>query len=360
LVGVSLATARRKAATAREQLNDGVNPLDAKRADEQAQKAIPTFGEFALQLLTGSDAPSEADDAAGIEAGFSNAKHRQQWRNTLTTYAAPIWDMRVDTIDTAAVLKCLTPIWQRLPETASRVRGRIERVLNAAKAHGLRSGENPAAWRGHLDATLPRRGKLTRAHHAALAYDRMSDFMAELRGHAGTAVYAMEFLILTVCRMGEVLGARWAEIDLERAVWVIPAGRMKAGREHRIPLSARALAIVQRLNDLRAGEYVFPGRRGAEPLSTGAFDRLLVRMGRPDITTHGFRSSFRDWAGNETNFPRDIAEAALAHAVGDSTEQAYRRGDALEKRRAMMASWAQWCEPREADNVVPIHRLAAV
>jgi integrase len=233
------------------------------------------------------------------------------------------------------VLGVLQPIWGRIPETASRLRGRIEAVLDYAKAHGLRAGENPAAWRGHLALILPKRQKLSRSHHAAMNYAEVPAFIASLRERETTHTLALEFLILTAARVGEVLGAQWSEIDIALRTWIIPASRMKASREHRIPLSGRALAIVERMAELRSGDFVFPGQRRGRPLSNPS----LARLCRAGVTVHGFRSAFRDWAGEETSFPRELAEQALAHATGGAVELAYRRGDALEKRRALMEAW---------------------
>jgi integrase len=254
----------------------------------------------------------------------------------------------VDLIDTAAVLSVLQPIWARIPETASRLRGRIEAVLDFAKANGLRSGENPAAWRGHLALILPKRQRLSRGHHAAMPYAEVPAFVAELRERETIHALALEFLILTAARSGEVLGARWAELDLDAKVWIVPATRMKAGRE-RVPLSERAMAILERMAEIRTGDLVFPGRRRRRPLSGVALAALV-----PGATVHGFRSAFWDWCGEATSFSREVAEQALAHATGGAVEQAYRRGDALEKRRALMQAWAQFCEPGAAGNVVPI------
>jgi integrase len=281
--------------------------------------------------------------------------HAVQWRTTIDDYCGPILDLPVDAIDTQAVLGVLQPVWGRIPETASRLRGRIEAVLNYAKASGLRSGENPAAWRGHLALILPKRQKLFRGHHAAMPYGDLPEFIAKLRDTESIHALALEFLVLTAARSGEVLGAAWDEIDLDAQVWIIPASRMKAGREHRVPLSARALAILERMAEIRTGKLVFPGQRRGRPLSKSALSRLI-----PGATIHGFRSSFRDWAGEETSFPREIAEQALAHAAGDATERAYRRGDALEKRRGLMDAWASFCEPAGAGNVVALIRGAAV
>ncbi len=230
------------------------------------------------------------------------------------------------------------PIWLTKSETASRLRGRIERVLDFAKARGMRSGENPARWRGHLDAVLPRRQKLTRGHHKAMPFDQVPQFIDRLRGMEGVAPRALEFLILTAARTGEVLGAKWQEIDLGNRIWTVPAMRMKAGREHRVPLTDRAIAILADLQEIRTGEHVFPGLKRGRPLSNMAMQAVLRRMD-VEATVHGFRSAFRDWAGERTHFPREITEAALAHLVGDAVERAYRRGDALDKRRQLMSLW---------------------
>jgi integrase len=263
----------------------------------------------------------------------------------------------VDEIDTTAVLEVLQPLWASVPETASRLRGRIETVLDAARARGLigQHEANPARWRGHLDKLLPKRQKLTRGHHAAMPFAEVPDFMGRLRERDAVAARALEFTILTAARSGEVLGARWEEIDFERAVWTVPATRMKGGREHRVPLSSRALAILKRLDEARISEFVFPGQRQGKPLSGMAMEMILRRMNADGVTVHGFRSSFRDWCGEVSTFPREVAEAALAHVAGDATERAYRRGDALDKRRTLMEAWAQFCEPK-LDNVVSIAR----
>jgi len=339
---VSLAAARDKARDARKLLDAGKNPIDAKRHAASIEAAIPTFGAVADALI------------AAKKSGWRNEKHRAQWRMTLTEYAAPLRSRPVNEIDTGAVLAVLMPLWQTKPETASRLRGRIEAVLDAAKAQGHRSGENPAAWRGHLSHLLPKRGKLTRGHHAAMAYGDVPAFVGRLREREAIAALALEFTILTAARSGEVYGARWSEIDISAKVWTVPAGRMKAAREHRIPLSDRALAILEKLSEARTGDLVFPGQRAGKPLSAMAMQMVLRRMKLDGVTVHGFRSAFRDWAGNETHFPREIAEAALAHVIGDKAEQAYRRGDALEKRRGLMEAWANYCEPKADLNVVSL------
>lgn len=341
LSSVPLAEAREKAAGARRVLAGGKNPIEARRSAEAARDAATTFGTFADVLV------------ADISHGFRNEKHRAQWAMTLKTYAAPLRDMLLDEVRTDDVLAVLAPIWKTKNETASRLRGRIERVLDAAKAKGLRAGENPARWRGHLDALLPKRQKLARGHHAAMPYPDVPAFVADLRERKAIAALALEFVILNASRSGEVLGARWDEVDLKAKVWTVPPERMKAGREHRVPLTPRGLEILETVGKVRTGAYVFPGQRRDRPLSVMAMEMVLRRM-KVAFTVHGFRSSFRDWAGESTSFPREIAEAALAHTVGDATERAYRRGDALEKRRKLMEAWAGFLSaPKVAGAVVP-------
>jgi integrase len=336
---VTLADARERAADARRTLAKGLNPIDERKRSG----AVPTFGEMA-------DGVCEA-----LAAGFRNDKHKAQWRTTLSTYANPLRAKPVDTIATEDVLAVLKPIWTEKPETASRVRGRIEKVLDAAKAKGHRSGENPARWRGHLDHLLPKPLKLARGHHAAMPYEEVAGFITDLRQREATAALALEFCILTAARSGEVLGLRRSEIDFAKKVWTVPAGRMKAGREHRVPLSARALAILEGLAEAGSGDFIFAGQTRGKPLSNMAMDMMLRRMKREDVTVHGFRSSFRDWAGNVSAFPREVTETALSHVIGDKAEQAYRRSDALEKRRKLMDAWAAYCEPRKG-NVVKLQR----
>jgi integrase len=288
-----------------------------------------------------------------MQGGWRNAKHQQQWRNTLAVYCVKIWTKPVDTIGTEDVLAVLRPIWQAKPETASRLRGRIEAVLDAARANGhiLESTANPSRWRGHLNKLLSKRQKLTRGHHAAMPFGDVSEFVEQLRARQAIAALALEFVILTAARSGEVFGARWAEFDMKGKVWTVPAARMKSGREHRVPLSARAVQILEGLAETKVGDFVFPGNKPNRPLSNMATEMLLRRM-KVDVTTHGFRSSFGDWAGELTDFPREIAEAALAHAVGDETEQAYRRGDALAKRRKLMDAWSNYLAKAPGANVL--------
>jgi len=333
--GVSLAQAREAAAKAREMLAAGEDPIAVRRKNSREAARVPTFGEVADKLVE-TMAPE-----------WRNAKHRYQWAMTLTKYAASLRNLPVDSIGTEEVLGVLKSLWTTRPETASRLRGRIERVLDAAKALGHRSGENPALWRGHLANLLPKRQKLTRGHHAAMPFSEMPAFMAKLRERDAFAARALEFTILTAARSGEVYGARWSEISLDAKVWIVPANRMKAGRAHRVPLTLEVMRILEEAAKLRddesPGALVFPNRQAKKPMSDMAMRMLLRRMGFDAITVHGFRSSFRDWAGERTHFQREVIEAALAHIVGDETERAYRRGDALEKRRDLMEAWAAFC-----------------
>jgi integrase len=335
---VGLAEARSRATGFRLQRHDGVDPIDARRAERletrlKAAKAL-TFKECAARYI------------ASHRAGWRNPKHAAQWEATLATYAGPVMGgLSVQAIDTALVLKVLEPIWSTKPETAGRVRGRMESILDWAKVRGYRAGENPARWRGHLDKLLPARSKVRRVeHHAALPYAELPDFLVSLREQEGTAARALEFAILTAARTGEVIGARWGEMDLLEKTWTVPASRMKAGREHRAPLSERALAILEEVRPLRRAEdsFVFPGAKLGRSLSNLAFLMLLRRMERADLTAHGFRSSFRDWCAERTNFPSEVAEMALAHTVSGKVEAAYRRGDLFEKRRCLMDAWAEF------------------
>jgi integrase len=332
---VSLAQARVMAGKARELLRMRRDPVEARSRGEALDK--PSFGSVADEYM------------AAMAPQFRNAKHIWQWRQTLgDAYCRSLRARPIDEIETADVLAVLQPIWLAKMETAARLRGRIERVLDAAKARGLRSGENPARWRGHLDHLLPRRQKLQRGHHRALPVGEMAEFVARLRERQTTAAWCLEFVILTACRTGEAIGARWEEIDGD--VWTIPAERMKAKRAHRVPLSRRAVSILEVMRQ-HGSEWVFPGQHLRRHLSNMAMLVMLRDMGS-SVTVHGFRSTFRDWAGDHTSFPREIIETALAHAVGSATEAAYRRGDALERRRDLMEAWAGYCEPEQASNVV--------
>ena len=343
---VGLADARQKAADARRQLADRIDPIDArqiKRQEEVLTKARTiTFNKCAESYIT-AHTPK-----------WKNPKHASQWTSTIDTYAAPvIGSLPVQDVDTALVLKVLEPIWNEKTETATRLRSRIEQVLDYATVRGYRSGDNPARWRGHLSKLLPAIKKQSRVkHHPALPYSNIGAFMETLQTQEGTAARALEFTILCAARTTEVLGARLDEFDLKKGVWTIPKDRMKAGREHRVPLSARAVEIVRAQPD---GEYVFPGQHEGKPLSNAAMLALLKRMGRNDITTHGFRSTFRDWAAECTGYAREVCEMALAHTIGDKAEAAYRRGDLFEKRHRLMAEWSKYCEQRgETGKVLKI------
>jgi integrase len=334
---LSLSEARERAREQRRARLDGIDPIDARRALVAPAVNLMTFDEAAAEVIKSK------------EDTWTSAVHAGQWRETVKVYCSPfIGSKPVRDVNKADVIKILDAIWKDKPETANRVRGRIEAILNWAKAHELRGdGENPARWRGHLDHVYPavaaaKKAKRARtgadAHFAALPYARLGEFMTELRAQKGSDARGLEFAILTAARTAEVMGARWSEIDESSKVWTIPANRMKGGKLHRVPLSDRALAVIKAAN--RKGEYVF-GDDG-RPLSLMAFTKLLGRMKHGDVTPHGFRSTFRDWAAEQTNFPREIAEAALAHALKDKTEEAYQRGDLLEKRRKLMTAWAQY------------------
>ena len=314
------------------------DPIGLRKDKKAASRGIPTFGQVADEVVEGK------------AAEWRSAKHRRQWQMTLRNYAAPLWNCAVNEIDTGDILDVLRPVWLSRPETASRLRGRIEHVLDAARAKGFRHGPNPALWRGHLDKLLPRRPKVSRGHHAAMPYEKVGKFIGRVRKLDTVGALAIEFTVLTAARTGEVLGATWDEFDVRSALWTIPARRMKSGRVHRVPLSDRAVAIIRQLAKMRSGEFVFPGRKADRPLGKMSMATVLRRLNIADATIHGFRSSFRDWVGNETHFPREVAEAALAHVVGDAAEQAYRRGDALEKRRALMEEWADYCDGKRKQS----------
>ena len=331
---ISLARARELAGEARDLVLRGQDPITARRL----ARSVPTFAE-AAEAYVAAQAPR-----------FRNAKHLAQWRTTLLVQAAAIGGLPVDQVDTDAVLKVLRPLWSATPETASRLRGRIERVLDAAKAAEHRTGENPARWRGHLDHLLPRQAAMSRGHHAAMTWQEAPAFMERLRARESVSARALEWTILTVARTGETIGARWEEIAGD--LWTVPAARMKRGREHRVPLPARCMEIAAEMREL-GSPWVFPGGIPGEPLSNMAMLELLKGM-VDDCTVHGFRSTFRDWAGDETGFPSDVIEAALAHQTGSKTERAYRRQDALDKRRRLLDAWAGLLAARPSARVVNI------
>jgi integrase len=349
---VSLAEARRKARGLYDMHKDGRDPLEeraAARALLQAENAKTlTFAEAAARYI-------EAH-----RAGWRNAKHAQQWENTIGTYAEPVFGaLSVQKIDATLVLKVLESIWTKKPETASRLRGRIERILDWAKVRGHRDGENPARWRGHLDHLLAAPSKVRQVkHHEALAYTDIASFMAALREQRGTAARALEFAILTAGRRSEALGAVWDEIDLKAGVWTVPAARMKARKQHRVPLSDRAIEILKQMQAQGGDVQVFAGRSADGAIATNVFHKLLHRMGHGGLTVHGFRSTFRDWAAERTNYPNHVVEMALAHTIPNAAEAAYRRGDLFEKRRRLMDDWATFCaQPAaEGERVMPIRQ----
>ena len=351
---ISLARARDQAERCRRLVAAGIDPIAARAEEQQAAlagsaKAI-TFEQCAKAFI------------AGHEAGWRNGKHRQQWNNTLGTYAYPVFGaLAVQAVDTGLVMKVLEPIWAAKPETAGRVRGRIERVLDWAKVRGYREGENPARLRGHLDNLLPKKSKVHKVkHHAAVSYRDIGAFMAKLREETSISAHALALLILTATRTSEVLDAPWGEFDLEERVWTIPAERMKADKEHRVPLTKPAIALLREMDEIRTGDFVFPGAKQGRPLSNMALAMLMRRMGYGDFTPHGFRSSFRDWAAERTSYPREVAEMALAHKIPDAVEAAYRRGDLFEKRRKLMEAWATFCgRPPELTEVVSLKRQTA-
>jgi integrase len=338
---VSLAEARKRAAEVRLKAHDGIDPIEDKQA-QRAHKRL-AFAK-AMTLKQAADAYIEANRAA-----WKNAKHAKQWASTFGATTAAVNDLAVSTIDTGLVLSVLEPIWIKKPETAVRVRGRIEAVLDWAKVRGFRDGENPARWRGHLDHILPKKLRIASIEHLdALPYHSISAFMAELRTKEGVTARTLEFAILTAARSGEILGAQWDEIDFDAKLWTIPANRMKGKKEHRVPLSDRAIEILETLP--RDGERLFVGL---------GRDGMLecLRQLRDEGTVHGFRSSFRDWAAETTAYPNELLEIALAHTIGNKAEAAYRRGDMMEKRRRLMADWAGYCAQPPAKsraNVVAI------
>jgi integrase len=350
---IGLAEAREKARECRRLRLDGIDPIEARKiarsqARLDAAKAM-TFEDCAERYI------------ASYRGGWRSATHAAQWPSTFGRYVYPVFgSLPVQGVDVGLVLKALEPIWTAKPETASRVRGRIASVLDWATARGYRQGENPARWRSHLENLLPGKSKVRRVkHHAALPHAEIRDFMAELHEQEGVAAQALEFTILTAARTGEVIGARWSEINVAERVWTVPAERMKSGKEHRVPLSDAALAVLERMQSLRQGDFVFAGSKSHRPISNMAMMMTLRRMGRGDLTVHGFRSSFRDWAAEHTDFPREVAEMALAHAVSDKVEAAYRRGDLFQKRRQLMDAWSKFCTATAPDMRATVVSIAA-
>ena len=350
---VNLAAARKAASEARTLVKAGQDPIAARsalRVQQRLERARGVTWDESLALFLKAHEPT-----------LTNAKHKQQWQNTLTTYAGPVLSgMAVEAIGTMEVTKVLDAIWHIKPETASRLRGRVERILDWAKVRGLRSGENPARWRGHLDKVYPSKTKVRRVkHHAAVPIDDLSETYTALCQSAGMAEIALRFAILTAARAGEVTGATWAEIDLQEKIWTIPASRMKGGREHRVPLSSEAMEILTARREAALGNLVFPGWRNGRPLSIASLSKALRSAGRASATVHGFRSTFRDWTAERTDTPRDVAEMALAHSIGNSVEAAYRRGELMTKRAVLMQRWATFAKtPHVAAEVVPLHKVA--
>jgi integrase len=350
----SLKEAREERDALRKLIKRGIDPLELRKAERHAKK-----------LETAKAITFRAAAARFIEAnrsGWKNAKHAAQWEATLKTYAYPVFgDLPVQSVDTALVMAVLDPIWSKKTETASRVRGRIESVISAAKSRGEFVGENPARWKGHLDAVLPKQSKVSKVkNHPALPYADLPAFMQALRAREGIAAAVLEFQILTASRPGNAVGARWTEFDLSAAVWTIAGENMKGGKDHKVPLSAAALAVLEKMAKIKTGDFVFFSGAGDKALSDAATGAVLDRMGRADIVPHGFRSTFRTWGGNKTNFQRELLEKALAHLVGDETERAYDRGDMFEKRRLLMDAWATFAtsDPARSADVLAFAPLA--
>jgi integrase len=353
---VPLAEARAKAAAYRNLCREGTDPIEAKTAERRAQRLAEAKGRAFKDVAE--------EYLARNEAGWRNGKHRQQWRNTLIAYVYPLLgDLPVSAIDAELLVQVLDPIWHTKPETANRVRGRIEAVLDAATVRGFRSGPNPAQWKGNLAHILPARSKVRAIeHHAALPSTDLPAFMVALRARPGVAARALEFAILTAARTSEVLGGIWHEIDLTAKIWTVPASRMKAGKEHRVPLSGAALAVLEQVRPLAvltnggsdSAAPLFPSARRALPMSSMVMLMLLRRMKRTDLTVHGFRSTFSDWAAERTAFPREVVEMALSHTIGNKVEAAYRRGDLFDKRRQLMQAWASFCEAPAVGQVVSL------
>ena len=349
----SLEEARSKAAQQRKLLAEGIDPIEAREARRR---------ELALEDARGITFDQCAERyIESHKVGWRNAKHAAQWAATLRTYASPVFGtLPVQAIDTGLVTKALEPIWRTKTETATRVRGRIESVLDWAKVRGYRAGENPARWRGHLDKLLPKRSKVARVkHHPALPYAEIGTFMRELRAREGVAPKALEFIIVTAARVSEAVNALWDEIDWQHKLWTVPAERMKAGRAHRVPLSEAAVKLLKALKEKRQSDYIFPGWRVNEALTGAACLKLLDDMKRGELTVHGFRSTFRDWCAEQTNYPREIAEAALAHVLESKTEAAYQRGDLLERRRGLMQRWSDYCARASLAKVLSLRRRKA-
>jgi len=344
---ITLAEAQGKTLEARRLRLSGVNPIVERDAEKARKRGAISFQDCADRYI------------AAHRGSWKNAKHIDQWINTVSDYAGPvIGSLPVNEIDVGQIMRVLDPIWSTKAETASRLRGRIESILDWATVRGYREGENPARWKGNLKHLLPSTRRIRRVtHHKALGYTQIGELMVSLRQVAGNGSKALEFAILTACRSGEVRFATWKEVNLKDNVWIIPAERMKAGKEHRIPLSDAAIAVLDQMD--QATDLIFPGRAD-RPMSDMTISSVLKRMGREDATVHGFRSTFRDWAAECTAYPREVAEMALAHTIGDKVEAAYRRGDLFAKRTRMMQEWANFCNQTQGGEVIPLKRSNTV
>jgi len=347
---LTLAEARERARAAGKLRLDGVDPIAHKHAQRGAAivaaAGAKTFKECAEGFIRDN------------EKKWTHPKHRRDWERTLVRFVFPtLGNLPVASIDTPLVLKVIKPLWERVPETASRVRGRIEAVLGWATVHHYRTDDNPARWRQHLEHALPSRSEIAKIeHHAALSYTQVASFMAALRKDTSIAARALEFITLTAARLGEAIGATWEEIDLSARTWTIPAERMKKGdREHKVPLSDAAIAVLKTMREIQQSDYVFPGFKHGQPIGGDALRELIKKLAGDAITIHGLRSTFRDWAAERTSFPREVAEMALAHAIPSAVEAAYRRGDLFEKRRRLMDAWADYCsKPAATGKVLPL------
>jgi integrase len=347
---VTLYAARKLAEEARGLKGRGIDPIEAREAKRVAQRVEDarsiSFRECAQGFI------------AAHQGKWKNAKHVKQWNATLEAHVMPVLgDIPVSAVDKALVIKVLEPIWSKIPETAARVRGRMEAILDWAEVRDYRTGANPAAWKGRLDKVFPARSSIQKTkHHPALPYAELPEFFESLSEEQGTAAQALQFTILTVSRTGEVIGSKWPEVEMNGSVWTVPGARMKGGRDHRVPLPPPAMKVLRHQHKMTGGVgYIFPGQKSKKPLSNMAMLMLLERMGRDDLTVHGFRSTFRDYIEEQTAFPGSVAEAALAHAVGDATEAAYRRGDLFDKRKQLMNAWARYClTPAQSGKVVSI------
>jgi integrase len=352
---LTLAEARERARKASKLRLDGIDPIAHKYAQRAAGVVAAASAMTFKQCAEGFIRDNERK--------WDNAKHRQQWRNSLVRYVYPVLgNLPVASIDTPLVLKVVKPLWERVPETASRVRGRIENVLGWATVHHYRSGDNPARWSQHLEHALPARSEVAKIeHYAALPYAQVAGFMAKLRQDISVSARCLQFITLTAARLGEAINATWDEIDLKACTWTIPAERMKGDKEHKVPLSDAAVAVLEAMLAVRVSDYVFPGYKHGRPVHGNPIGLLAKRVAGADITVHGLRSTFRDWAAERTSFPREVAEMALAHAIPSAVEAAYRRGDLFEKRRRLMGAWAEYCgKPQNGSGaVVPIRGKGA-